>query len=107
MNSQDLSVSQKVKLLVEELDGAEQMNKALSRCNSGDSMIELLLEVSTRLNLFLTRDDLEKTPPIRDWIWWKNKQALLTLGDGTPRHQQDKSLKRRGFLGGLFRGFFE
>ena len=30
-----------------------------------------------------------RTPPIRDWVWWKNKEALLTIGDAKPRYQQD------------------
>ena len=28
-------------------------------------------------------------PPIRDWVWWKNKEAVLTIGDDKPRYQQD------------------
>jgi hypothetical protein len=28
----------------------------------------------------LTREQLRNTPPIRDWVWWKNKEALVTIG---------------------------
>ncbi len=95
MDMKTLSVPQKVKLLVDALDGAESTNKALSRCVDADSMVEVLLSASTKLELGLTREDLTTTPPIRDWIWWKNKQALVTLGQGTLRHQQDSARKTR------------
>jgi hypothetical protein len=53
--------------------------------------------------LGLTRADLLSTPPIRDWIWWKNKEALLTIGDAKPRYQQDAvpadEQPRKRFLG--------
>ena len=35
------------------------------------------------------------TPPIRDWIWWKNKEAVLTIGDAKPRYQQDADPAQR------------
>ena len=95
MDMKTLSVAQKVKLLVEALDGAESTNKALSRCVDSESMVEVLLAAASKLELGLTREDLTKTPPIRDWIWWKNKQALITLGQGTLRHQQDSASKTR------------
>ena len=95
MDIKTLSVPQKVKLLVEALDGAQSTNEALSRSVDGDSMIEVLLSAASKLELGLTREDLVKTPPIRDWIWWKNKQALITLGQGTLRHQQDSANKTR------------
>ena len=95
MDSKELPVSKRISLLVESLDGAEQTNEALSSCKDSESMIVVLLDVSSRLKLGLTRDDLMKYPPIRDWIWWKNKQALVTLGNGTLRHQQDSSSKTR------------
>ncbi len=90
-----MTVKRKVTFLVESLDGAEKTNEALSRCEDGEAMLEVLLGASSKLGLGLTRDDLMKTPPIRDWIWWKNKEALVTLGSGTPRHQQDSSGKTR------------
>ena len=46
-------------------------------------------------SLGLSRQDLKTTPPIRDWIWWKNKEALLTIGDNKPRYQQDGNQQDR------------
>tara|TARA_Y100001968_G_scaffold326326_1_gene369158 strand:- start:107 stop:520 length:414 start_codon:yes stop_codon:yes gene_type:complete len=103
MNSKNMTLSEQIQILVDSLDGAEKTNEALSKCPDGDSMADVLLAVSKRLKLDLTKDDLMKTPPIRDWIWWKNKEALLTLGGGTPRHKQDQSLKKRNFFERIFR----
>jgi hypothetical protein len=52
-------------------------------------MLDVLLDASKKLGLGLSRQDLKTTPPIRDWVWWKNKEALLTIGDSKPRYQQD------------------
>jgi hypothetical protein len=41
---------------------------------------------------------LANTPPIRDWVWWKNKEAVFTIGDAKPRYQQDTQQPKR-FLG--------
>ena len=95
MDPSTMSVPEKVKLLVESIDGAQKTNEALSRCSDGDAMVEILLGAAGKLKLGLTREDLVKTPPIRDWIWWKNKEALVTLGKGTLRHQQDSAYKTR------------
>ena len=95
MDRKTLSVPQKVKLLVEALDGEAKTNEALSKSEDGDSMVAILLSTAEKLDLGLTKEDLTKTPPIRDWIWWKNKQALVTLGKGTLRHQQDVASKTR------------
>ncbi len=95
MDSRKLSVNQRVKLLVDALDGAQSLNEELSNCKDGEAMIDLLLALSSKLELGLTRDELSKTAPIRDWIWWKNKESLVTLGSGTLRHQQDSSGKTR------------
>ncbi len=95
MDTKKLSIKHRVRLLVESLDGSQATNMALSRCEDGEEMIDVLLGVSVTLRLGLSRDDLLSTPPIRDWIWWKNKQALVTLGEGTLRHQQDISSKTR------------
>ena len=84
-----LPVGQRVALLVRALSGAKRTNEALARCSDGDAMVEVLLDASRRLGLNLSRRDLLNTPPIRDWIWWKNKEALLTIGDNKPRYQQD------------------
>ena len=89
MDPKSLSIGQRVALLVKALNGAKRTNEALARCRDGEAMVEVLLEASNRLGLGLTRRDLLDTPPIRDWIWWKNKQALLTIGDNLPRYQQD------------------
>ena len=76
-------------ILVKALDGAKRTNEALARCGNGDQMVEVLLDASSKLGLGLTRAELVRTPPIRDWVWWKNKEALLTIGDAKPRYQQD------------------
>ena len=102
MDLKNLPVVEKVKVLVDAIDGSKQTNEALSLCQDGDSMAEVLLNASSKLGLGLSKSDLMNTPPIRDWIWWKNKEALLTIGDGTPRHKQDKPSKKKGFLGWFF-----
>lgn len=104
-----LPVGQRVALLVKALDGARRTNEALARCGDGEAMLDVLLDASARLGLGLTRQQLSDTPPIRDWVWWKNKEALLTIGDRRPRYQQDgspttaeegaESPPRRRFLG--------
>lgn len=89
MDPQSLSVVQRIGLLLKALDGAQRTNEALARCSDGEAMLDVLLDASKKLGLGLSRQDLKTTPPIRDWIWWKNKEALLTIGDNTPRYQQD------------------
>jgi len=89
MDPASLPVGQRVALLVKALNGAKRTNEALARCSDGDGMVEVLLDASRKLGLGLTRNELLTTPPIRDWIWWKNKEALLTIGDNKPRYQQD------------------
>ncbi len=95
MEPRNLSIKEKLKVLIESLDGAQSTNQGLSECQDSEEMLDILLNISTDLGLDLTRDDLKQNPPIRDWIWWKNKQALVTLGEGTLRHQQDISSKTR------------
>lgn len=98
-----LPVSQRVSLLVKALDGAQRTNEALARCADGEAMLDVLLDASAKLGLGLSRRQLADTPPIRDWIWWKNKQALLTIGDDMPRYQQDggqgQTSQRKRFFG--------
>ncbi len=95
----------RIDLLVKALNGARQTNEALARCGNGEEMLDVLLDASARLGLGLSREQLRDTPPIRDWVWWKNKQAVLTIGDNPPRYQQDggrgraPSQGRRRFLG--------
>ncbi len=84
-----LPVTQRVNLLVRALNGAKRTNEALASCGDGEAMLDVLLDASAKLGLGLSRADLQNTPPIRDWIWWKNKEALLTIGDNKPRYQQD------------------
>ena len=84
-----LSVGQRVSILVKALDGAKRTNEALARCRNGEEMLDVLLDASARLGLGLSRQQLADTPPSRDWVWWKNKEALLTIGDNKPRYQQD------------------
>jgi hypothetical protein len=86
-----LPVSRRIALLVNALDGAVKTNKALATCADGDEMVEILLGASAKLGLGLTRRDLTQTPPIRDWIWFKNNDPLLTVGDAMPRYRQDKA----------------
>mgnify|MGYP006281072501 CR=1 FL=1 len=80
---------QRVNLLVRALNGAKRTNEALARCSNGEEMLDVLLNASSTLGLGLSREQLADTPPIRDWVWWKNKEALLTIGDNKPRYQQD------------------
>jgi hypothetical protein len=62
MDPRSLSPFRRVALLVRALDGAKKTN------------------ASQKLKLGLTREELRNTPPIRDWVWWKNKEALVTIG---------------------------
>mgnify|MGYP003343543512 CR=1 FL=1 len=84
-----LPVSQRINALVKALNGAKRTNQALAACADGEQMLDVLLDASSKLGLGLTREQLANTPPIRDWVWWKNKEALLTIGDAKPRYQQD------------------
>lgn len=89
MDPRSLSVGQRVGLLVKALDGAKRTNEALAQCTDGEAMLDVLLDASAKLGLGLTRRELADTPPIRDWVWWKNKEAVFTIGDNKPRYQQD------------------
>ncbi|MHA3960689.1 hypothetical protein [Synechococcus sp. LTW-G] len=89
VDPRSLSVGRRVEILVKALDGAKRTNEALAKCANGDEMVEVLLNASSKLGLGLTQAELTRTPPIRDWIWWKNKEAVLTIGDAKPRYQQD------------------
>ena len=84
-----LPTGRRIALLVKALNGARRTNEALARCRDGEEMLDVLVDASSRLGLGLDREDLRHTPPIRDWIWWKNKEAVLTIGDNKPRYQQD------------------
>ena len=89
VDPRSLSVGRRVEILVKALDGAKRTNEALAKCANGDEMVEVLLNASSKLGLGLTQAELTHTPPIRDWIWWKNKEAVLTIGDAKHRYQQD------------------
>ena len=80
MHPSSLPVSKRITLLVRALNGAEKTNQALAKCADGDAMVDILLGASAKLGLGLTRRDLTETPPIRDWIWFKNNQPLITIG---------------------------
>jgi hypothetical protein len=95
MDPRSLPVARRVQLLVKALNGAERTNEALARCGDGDAMVTVLVDASNKLGLGLSREDLLATPPIRDWIWWKNKEALLTIGDNVPRYHQDGRQQRQ------------
>ena len=103
MQANKLPVPQQIALLVKALDGAKRTNEALTNCANGDEMIEVLLGASAKLGLSLTRRDLLETPPIRDWIWFRNNDPLFTVGDRKPRYQQNidrqESSDRKKFLG--------
>ena len=89
MNPSSLPVQQRIALLVKALDGAEKTNKALATCADGDAMVDILLGASAKLGLRLTRRDLTETPPILDWIWFKNNDPLVTIGDAKPRYRRE------------------
>ena len=103
MQANQLPVPQQIALLVKALDGAKRTNEALGRCRNGDEMVDILLGASAKLGLRLTRRDLLETPPIRDWIWFRNNDPLLTVGDRKPRYQQNidrpEPSQRKKFLG--------
>jgi|TARA_E500000178_G_C16877137_1_gene687202 hypothetical protein len=80
MDPRSLPVARRVALLVQALDGAKKTNEALARCSDGEEMLDVLLGASQKLGLGLTREQLSNTPPIRDWVWWKNKEAPITIG---------------------------
>jgi len=96
IDPRSLPVLQRVKILVKALDGAKRTNEALAQCADGEAMLDVLLDASAKLGLGLSRQQLADTPPIRDWVWWKNKEALLTIGDNKPRYQQDGGQGRNG-----------
>ena len=81
MDPRSLSPARRVQLLVQALDGAKKTNEALARCTDGEELLDVLLGASQKLGLGLTREQLRNTPPIRDWVWWKNKEALVTIGN--------------------------
>ena len=89
MNPSSLPVQQRIALLVKALDGAEKTNKALATCADGDAMVDILLGASAKLGLGLTSRDLTETAPIRDWIWFKNNDPLITVGDTKPRYRRE------------------
>ena len=107
MDPRTLPLGQRIALLVKALDGAEKTNQALATCADGEEMVAILLGASAKLGLGLTRRDLMQTPPIRDWIWFKNNDPLITVGDSKPRYQARSSevapspdaAPRRKFLG--------
>tara|TARA_Y100001968_G_C19428510_1_gene755733 strand:+ start:2006 stop:2326 length:321 start_codon:yes stop_codon:yes gene_type:complete len=105
MKNSELSKSKKMQILLSEINGNKSINESLSKCPDSESMIEILLNISSKLKIGLSRNDLTTTPPIRDWIWWKNKEAIITIGSGKPRYQQDsisKVSKFNKFISSLF-----
>ena len=107
MDPRTLPLGQRIALLVKALDRAEKTNQALAGCADGEEMVAILLGASAKLGLGLTRRDLLQTPPIRDWIWFKNNDPLLTVGDAKPRYQRRREVEetsspeppRKRFLG--------
>jgi len=81
MEPRSLPVARRVSLLVNALDGAKRTNEALARCTNGEEMLDVLQGASQKLRLGLSREQLRNTPPIRDWVWWKNKEAVVTIGN--------------------------
>ncbi|WP_254933015.1 MULTISPECIES: hypothetical protein [unclassified Cyanobium] len=92
-------MGQRVRALVGALNGAKRTNEALANCSNGEQMLDVLLQASAKLGLGLTREQLAATPPIRDWVWWKNKEAVFTIGDDKPLYQQDRPKTGKKFLG--------
>ena len=84
-----LSVQQKISALVRGIEGDERWNKALAQAADAEAMLDLLQSASSKLKLGLTRKDLARTPPLRDWLWFKRNKPLITIGDALPRYQQD------------------
>lgn len=80
MDPRSLPVARRVALLVKALDGAPRTNEALAKAADGEAMLDVLVSASAKLGLGLTREELSRTPPIRDWIWWHGKQAPITIG---------------------------
>ena len=81
MEPRSLPVARRVSQLVNALDGAKRTNEALARCTNGEEMLDVLQGASQKLRLGLSREQLRNTPPIRDWVWWKNKEAVVTIGN--------------------------
>jgi hypothetical protein len=81
VDPRSLPVARRVNLLVSALDGAQRTNEALAACADGEEILDVLLGASMKLRLGLTREQLRDTPPIRDWVWWKNKEAIVTIGN--------------------------
>jgi hypothetical protein len=81
VDPRSLPVARRVNLLVSALDGAQRTNEALAACADGEEILDVLMGASMKLRLGLTREQLRNTPPIRDWVWWKNKEAILTIGN--------------------------
>ncbi len=81
LDPRSLPVARRVNLLVSALDGAQRTNEALAACADGEEILDVLLGASMKLRLGLTREQLRNTPPIRDWVWWKNKEAIVTIGN--------------------------
>ncbi len=81
VDPRSLPVARRVSLLVNALDGAQRTNEALAACADGEEILDVLLGASMKLRLGLTREQLRDTPPIRDWVWWKNKEAIVTIGN--------------------------
>ena len=81
LDPRSLPVARRVNLLVRALDGAQRTNEALAACADGEEILDVLLGASMKLRLGLTREQLRDTPPIRDWVWWKNKEAIVTIGN--------------------------
>ena len=95
MNLHSLSVNKKIQVLIKSLDGAKKTNQALASCKNGDELVEILLGASTKLQLGLTRHDLTITPPIRDWIWFKDNDPIITVGDNKPRYSRSKEINNK------------
>ncbi|MFZ4565659.1 MAG: hypothetical protein ACOYMY_04285 [Prochlorococcaceae cyanobacterium] len=83
-----LPVSQRVRALVRGIEGHARWNEALAKAPTADAMLDLLVSASDRLGLGLSRADLARTPPLRDWLWFKTNKPLLTIGDDLPRYRQ-------------------
>jgi hypothetical protein len=84
----NLSVQQKISALVRGIEGDERWNAALAKAPNAEAMLDLLESAANKLKLGLSRKDLARTPPLRDWLWFKRNKPLLTIGDTLPRYRQ-------------------
>ena len=88
MDFSGYTAAQKISALVRGIEGDERWNAALAKAPNAEAMLDLLESAANKLKLGLSRKDLARTPPLRDWLWFKRNKPLLTIGDTLPRYRQ-------------------